>query len=134
MLILKAIVPKRPFNTQGVRADARRALDSYGAAVIRRMQFYPAWQPWKNPPRSGLRAGGARTGNYGRNWRKRWVGEYGIEVSNPLSYARYVGGPRNRSPGQARALRARGWPSITDVARDEVKRFEPAINRAIRTA
>lgn len=78
------------------------------------MQNYPAARPWKNPPKTGLRAGGKRTGNYGRGWRVV-INKDNAKITNGVLYAVYVGGSKKQRPGQARALAARGWQSTDDV-------------------
>lgn len=101
-------------------ANGKRFIDTFllsaGAGMQKEMSWYPVARPWKSPPpKHGLRAGGRRTGNYGRNWRITAKDPESITISNPISYAPYVGGSRRASPGQARSMEARNWRSVDDV-------------------
>lgn len=116
---LKAILPK-PLPTKP--AEAQKAIDNLLNAFVvvaqRQMQNYPPWQPWKNPPKTGRRAGGKRTGDYGRGWSSNSVVErkrFAVTIGNPVTYAVYVGGPHEGDPRQAKALAARGWRSVDDA-------------------
>lgn len=106
--------------SQGVQDMVDNQLLDLALEFQKNMQYYPPWQPWKNPPpKSGPRAGGARTGNYGRGWGivtdVKAGGRNSISILNDVTYARYVGGPHGV---QANALASRGWPSLEDVAVD----------------
>lgn len=121
-LRLEAIVAKKavvPIPT----ADLMRQLMKYGADVLHEMETYPPKMPWKNPPpKTGVRRGGNRTGSYKKHWSLNpLLGQMGIEVSNRIPYAGFVGGYKGRgskSERQTRVMAGRGWPSITDVAKD----------------
>jgi len=116
-IYLKAIVPKR-FKQPDLNTP-RLALLSFGRDVQSNMQTYPPWMPWKSrPPKTGLRAGGKRTGDLGRAWSLRWDSPYSLTVGNPTEYAGYVQGYRGHGgmgQRQVSALARRGWISITDV-------------------
>jgi hypothetical protein len=103
-------------------------LERHGAIMEREAKQYPAWRPWKNPPKTGPRAGGRRTGQLGRGW-SRTVSSIGgsvtMTIKNPVSYAPYVQGSR-----QARALAARSWVTIISIA----ERNTPALQRALAEA
>lgn len=58
-------------------------------------------------------------------------------LTNDVEYAQYVQGPRRaggREVGerQARKLRQKGWRSISDIARQDIKIFEQLVNRSIQ--
>jgi hypothetical protein len=122
-LALRAILPRRSVvpAQAAARAGVSRFLRDFAFEAARQMAEYPPARPWRSrPPRRGPRAGGRRTGFYGRGW---GVGirltPTSAEVSNSASYAVYVGGPnpgQGKGRRQARALRARGWKSVSDVA------------------
>ena len=115
----EAILPRRPIAPppSQQRAGVDRFIRDAAAFTVNQLQDYPPARPWKNrPPKSGPRAGGRRTGAYGRGWpvglrvqRDRFV------VYNTVAYAAWVGGSRRTYPGQARAMQARGWKSVDDV-------------------
>lgn len=127
-LAFEAIVPKRYHSA----AQAKKALDkfllNFKGEAQRELQKYPTWQPWKSPPRSGLRAGGKRTGNLGRNWSTyHLVSGQSLTMTNPISYAPYVQGtgpnkPYVKGKSQTKVARARGWPAIDEVAERALKK------------
>lgn len=127
-----AVLPKRYTTAARGQAAIDRVLVAFQVEVQKRMQAYPAAQPWKNPPpKTGLRAGGRRTGTYGRNWAggaNVTKSKDSITVENRTPYAAWVGGSRGGSPGQARALAARGWTSVDDAgpeaARAAIAKFK----------
>jgi hypothetical protein len=124
---LRAIIPKKAAvsSSRGQRG-LEDALNAFAQIVLSEMAVYPQWRPWRRPPRTGPRAGGRRTGAYGKGWRvqkdrfKPWSS---IEITNSVSYAGWVGGPRGGRPGQARHMRARGWKSVSDVAPRAAKKI-----------
>ena len=121
-LAFEAIVPKQFHSAALAKKALDRFLLNFKGEAQRELQQYPAWQPWKNPPKKGPRAGGKRTGNLGRNWNTyQLVSGQSLTMTNPVSYAPYVQGtgpkqPYVRGKSQAKALRARGWPAIDEVA------------------
>lgn len=137
---LKAIVPKKSaFPEPGqIAAFVPKALMSYGLAVTARMARYPAQRPPANPKRRPYR----RTGDYGRFWNAPGavtVRGNVLTVVNRVqhrgrSYGVYVGGPlpgRGAGFRQAMTMTSRGWPSISQVALEEGRKYRPVINRAI---
>lgn len=106
---------------------------NFAGAVIRDMTDYPPVLPWAHGfPKKGPRRGGRRTGAYGRGWqlslhRRATV----VEVTDPVSYAVFVGGPKSGRRGrrQARFMARRGWPSITTVVD---KRWPPTQRAIVR--
>lgn len=122
---LQAIVPKQYTSSKRGREGLDRYLKSFAQEVMRDMQDYPQWRPWKNPPKTGPRAGGKRLGNYGRSWFTRGPSGFAIEIVNNVEYAVYVGGPKKGAKGQRQAahMHARGWTSVSDVAPRAAKRI-----------
>lgn len=119
-----AVLPKRYTTAARGQAALDRVLVAFQVEVQKRMQAYPAAQPWKNPPpTTGLRAGGRRTGTYGRNWASGVVtkAKDSVLVENRTPYAAWVGGSKKRYPGQARALARRGWTSVDEAGPAAVK-------------
>jgi hypothetical protein len=131
----EAIKPKRTvIPVEGLQVRVDRELRDFGGDVIREMSKYPPQLPWKHgEPKSGPRRGGRRTGKYGQNWRFGNVRPGLVEVINQIPYAVPVGGPKDGPKGkrQARAMAARGWPNITDVADRIWAKHRPAIQRVI---
>lgn len=128
---LQAIRPKRlaPVNTARVLADAQRANKQYGLKVAAKMQKYPSQEPTDY----------VRTGDYGRGWTAPGAVKatpHEVTVVNRVKYSVYVGGPkgggRKKGERQAAVMRKKGWPSITDVARETKKDYSDLVNRAIR--
>jgi len=114
-LHFEAILPKKVHNA----ATARKALDklllSFQAEAQNQLQAYPPWSPWKNPPRTGPRAGGRRTGTLGRNWGSyKLVHATSITMTNKTPYARYVQG---RAGQQTRVMNSRGWVGVDKIGR-----------------
>lgn len=130
---LRAIIPKRLAVIDGrqVSRDVPIVLNAYAQRLRARLQKYPA----QLPTVSGYR----RTGDLGRGWSA--PGSLTIRgaemiLVNRTAHAVYVQGPRpgGRRPGtrQAAEMRRRGWPNVSDVAREERKQFPVVANRAIR--
>lgn len=116
----KAILPRNaPLTATQAKKSIDRLLVKVALTAQGIMQEYPAAQPWKNPPpRTGLRAGGRRTGSYGRGWTTEaavTTKQESITVVNPVKYAPYVGGSRGKRPGQVATHTARGWKSTDDL-------------------
>lgn len=117
---LEAILPKRYHNAKTAREALDGLLKLFQVEAQQELQRYPPWRPWKNPPKTGLRAGGKRTGNLGRGWASyRLISGKSIELTNKTTYGVYVQGPANR---QARALAARGWQRVDEVGRVAARR------------
>lgn len=135
-IALKAIIPKN-LNVVPPITGIEGALKSWGTDMVQTMSQYPPWQPWKKAPKSGIRAGGKRTTALGKNWATDGPFNSRVRiwmiVANRVPYAGYVQGykgkaaPRNEM--QARALAARGWSSISDIAPIVWKRHLPNIRR-----
>lgn len=137
-----AITPARRgarlVNPAAVVSQLDAELRGFAGDVLRDLKTYPPQIPRTGARQSlGIRAGNRlrkraeigygyrRTGTYGRNWQiRRRVRGQEIVVGNPVDYGVFVGGPLNGRKGQrqARAMAARGWPSITTVGR---KRWLP---------
>lgn len=123
---LTAIVPKGGTAIDSARAKRgiQNVLLTFGFEAQRLLQAYPPAQPWKNPPKSGIRKGGKRTGDLGKNWRIGRPTQTYIEVRNNTPYGSYVQGPTDKSGkagGQTAVMAARGWPSVTDVGKQAAK-------------
>lgn len=117
---LEAILPKKYHNAKTAREALDGLLKMFQVEAAQELQRYPPWRPWKNPPKSGVRAGGKRTGNLGRNWGTyRLVSGKSIEMVNKTTYAKYVQGD---AKSQARALAARGWQRVDEVGRVAARR------------
>jgi hypothetical protein len=133
---VEAIIPRGavPLDPARVQSGVDRWLRDFAFAVQSEMADYPPWRPWRRPPRSGPRRGGRRTGGYGRGWTlaARFTPN-SVTLVNPVTYAVFVGGPRrgNRGERQARAMAARGWKSISDVAPAIARRLRPVLIRRI---
>lgn len=121
----RAILPPRKSNFYASRG--KEALDnllrSFASSAEKQLRTYPTAQPWKSrPPTKGLRAGGRRTGAYGKGWvgNSELKSGESITLTNPVKYATYVGGPK-----QTGNMKNRGWPNVKEVgekaARDAVK-------------
>lgn len=102
-------------------------LKVFGSKAQKNLQSYPAARPWKNPPRTGLRAGGKRTGGLGRGWGNVTIqSTQSVTLTNKTPYAVYVEGPSDKKPGQTSNMAGRGWPSVTKAGKD-------ALEETIRT-
>lgn len=128
---LQAIRPKRfeVIDPARAAADLIRVNTQYALAVGKRMAKYPPQRPTKY----------RRTGNYGRGWTAPGsINAKPNEVTlvNRVGYAVYVGGPKGGGRGkgerQTKVMREKGWESISDAARQEVKNWEQLVNRSIR--
>lgn len=129
-----AIVPTKKLSTAAVLAELNRSLKAFATDVKKEMSEYPSARPWQSrTPKSGPRAGGKRTGRYGRGWHNAEVEftPYSVTIVNPVPYASAVGGSRSRSPGQAHRLAARGWKSISDVGPGVAKRHLPDFSHVV---
>ncbi len=138
MPVRMVVVPLVPRSlvvdvTKFVNDLDRELAVNFSGAVIRDMTVYPAVRPWaRGFPRSGPRRGGRRTGRYGQGWQLR-VHRRGtfVEVSNPVFYSVFVGGPKTGTKGrrQAAFMARRGWPSIDDSVN---KRWPPTRRAIVR--
>lgn len=118
----EAILPSSYTSSKKAKASIDKLLLTAKEGAMKRLQTYPTWQPWKNPPKTGLRAGGKRTGDLGRNWNSYTLKSgQSIEMKNEIGYAGYVQGKGSGTPRQAKALAARGWPRIDEVAEEAAK-------------
>jgi len=112
---LTAIVPRTSPLPRNPQKGIDKSLAVFAAKAQELLQEYPAWRPWKYPPKTGPHAGGRRTGDYGRGWGPSasvTKTSSSITITNKVRYAEYVGGK-----GQARALGARGWTTITEAGK-----------------
>lgn len=129
---MTSIRPKRfqLIDPDRTAANVRRAQYRYLRAVAARLAIYPPKHPgsryvrtfrlqhsWDNP-RIDVSADGSTA-----------------TMVNPLFYAGYAEGPRGGGRGigerQTRLMRSRGWPSISDVAREMRPAYKQLMNRAI---
>lgn len=116
----QAIIPKRYTDAAAAQKKVDELLKRFAVEAQRELQTYPAWRPWKNPPTSGPRAGGKRTGDLGRGWEHyTLVSGHSVTLENRVSYSPYVQGPKGT---QARALAERGWPQIDEVGKRAAKK------------
>lgn len=117
----EAILPKRFHNSKTAKDALDRLLKGFQVEAQRELQKYPPWQPWKSePPRTGPRAGGRRTGTLGRNWSSfRLVSGKSITLENKTGYGRFVQGGAGE---QARHMAARGWKRVDEVGRSAARR------------
>lgn len=112
---LRAIIPGRFHNSRDAKKSIDKLLLNFMANAQKELETYPAAQPWKNPPRTGLRAGGKRTGTLGRGWTAYELKSgQSITMRNPTTYGSYVQGT---AAEQARALARRGWPRVDEVGK-----------------
>lgn len=134
---VQAIIPRgaTPLDPTRVQRGVDRFLRDFSFRVVREMQDYPAARPWKHPPpKEGPRKGGRRTGDYGKGWglAPQFTGN-SVTLWNSVQYAVYVGGPKRGSRGkrQAKAMRERGWKSVSDVAPAIARELRPVLIRRI---
>jgi hypothetical protein len=116
-----AIVPTRMVGDAMMRrAKLDGLMKDIAIEAQKQLQEYPPWSPWKRPPKTGLRAGGKRTGTLGSGWGSyQLVSGRSVTLENKTEYAQYVQGRRGM---QTRAMEARGWKRVDDVAKDAVKK------------
>lgn len=116
----EAILPKSYTSATKGKAALNKLLTTFAAEAQEELKTYPAWRPWKNPPRTGPRAGGKRTGQLGRAWNGyTLVPSRSITLENKTPYAQYVQGPKGE---QAKALAARGWSRVDEVGKRAARR------------
>lgn len=114
-----AIIPKKYTDASRGQGKLDDLLREIAVTARNELQKYPPWRPWKNPPKSGLYAGGKRTGTLRNGW-----GSYQLQsgrsvtLENRVPYSPYVQGT---SRTQARAMRARDWQRVDEVADKAVK-------------
>lgn len=116
-------------------AAFQRSLNAFTLEFTRQVQGYPAAQPWKSPPpRTGLRAGGRRTGTYGKGWVIRNRKADSVEVVNEVKYAVWVGGRTDGSgPKQTANMARRGWVSMTTARESALKKMRDQLRKDIRS-
>lgn len=128
---LQAIRPKRfeVIDPRAVTADLEKTNRQYALDVGKAMAKYPPQKPTKY----------VRTGNYGRGWTapgaiKATAAE--VTLVNRVRYSVYVGGPkyggRGKGERQTKVMQQKGWPSITDVARETKRKYVQLVNKALR--
>jgi hypothetical protein len=125
----QAIRPKRyeVIDPRAVVSDLEKTNRQYALDIGKGMSKYPSQKPTRYK----------RTGNYGRGWTapgavKASASE--VTLVNRVGYSVYVGGPLQGGVGerQTKVMRGKGWPSITNVARDTKKNYVQLVNKAIR--
>jgi len=126
---LDRIGPDLPPYMRGAGQETSRDLLS-----VRGLQNYPpATEANQPPPPYYIRGRGMQTSasrNDGRSqrlgtrWETRQSGQLGTEIRNPVTYAQYVHGEN-----QARAMGAKGWRILYDVALERVDRMTEIYNR-----
>lgn len=116
----EAILPKKYTDAASAQKQLDGLLRSFATIAQAKLQTYPPAQPWKNPPKTGLRAGGKRTGTLGRGWTNyTLVSLKSVTLQNNTSYGAWVQGPTTGSgPGQTQVMKRRGWPSVTEVGQE----------------
>jgi hypothetical protein len=126
---LQAIRPKRfeLIDPRAVERDLENTNRRYGLDVGKAMAKYPAQKPTRY----------RRTGDYGRGWTAPGAVRASakeVTVVNRVPYSVYVGGPLSGNKGerQTAVMRKKGWPSITNVARETKRNYVQLVNRAIR--
>lgn len=122
---LEPIIPRHTTSSKVAALGLRAVLEAFAFEAQRELKTYPPARPWKRPPTSGIRKGGRRTGTLGKNWRLGRRGLDSIEVVNNTPYGSYVQGPTGKSGkagGQTAVMADRGWPSVTNVAKNAAKR------------
>lgn len=131
-----AILPKRRIDPRAAEAELQRYLRGFAREVEDKMSEYPPARPWRSrPPRTGPRAGGRRTGQYGSGWQgAARLSRSSVTIVNRVPYASAVGGSRRQVPGQARVLAARGWRSIEDVGPEASRNNLPNLARVFFTS
>lgn len=107
-------------------AAFKSGLGAFTLEFLRQMQDYPDAQPWRVPtPKSGPRAGGRRTGDYGRGWRVSGRTTYSVTIINNVPYAVWVGGPtEGDGPKQTANMAGRGWPSMTEAKKSSLDKLK----------
>lgn len=128
---LEAIRPKKfalidPDRTRAnVRRSMKRYLDEIKAILQNNYYSVPNSKTYQ------------RTHDLQRGWRITMSAD-GTDgfLYNDVDYAVFAQGPRGGGRGkgerQAQHMRARGWLSITDVARDTAPRFKQLMNRSVQ--
>ena len=133
-ITLRPILPKRPPVTVNAQA-IRTGLERFAADMVKEMQGYPGWMPWKSrPPKTGPRAGGKRTGILGKGWIYSDLRPTQVLVTNPVPYAGYVQGYRGRGTKgekQTKAMAARSWQNISDRAKETWAKHVPSLKLTI---
>jgi hypothetical protein len=129
---IEAILPKKKLDPANVQRGLNTWLRDFAFEFQREMQEYPAAKPWKNPPRSGLRKGGRRTGTYGKGWTgaPQFTSD-SVTIINRVGYAVYVGGAKRKRPGQTRVMAGRQWKSVSDVGPEVSRRILPRLSKLI---
>lgn len=120
---LTAIVPKGPIS-KVQHAAVIQATRNLGFNIQRRAQRYPPTTRFK------------RTGTLGRGWTIEGPRIDGLDlvvfVGNAVRYARYVQGFSEDGPFTQRALfRRYGWTPIDTLAKEEIKKAQPSLERAL---
>lgn len=128
-----ARVPPKIFSAVKAQAAFNKYLHEFADDFQSIMQEYPAARPWSSrPPKRGPRAGGKRTGAYGRGWAAApSYTKQSVTITNSVGYASAVGGARSQSPGQAHWLGERGWNSIEDIGPAVAKRHLANLGKAL---
>lgn len=119
-LKVSPIIPKQYVNAAVAQGSLDKLLLTCREEAMKMLQTYPTWQPWKNPPRTGPRAGGKRTGSLGRGWGTYTFTKSSLTMENRTRYAPYVQG--NAKTQQARALARRGWTTVDVVGPEAARR------------
>lgn len=113
---LKVSIPNKILSSQKFQERADALLVEIGAKTLNDLKKYPPAQPWKSkPPKTGLRAGGKRTGTLGRNWSMSKSVSGSVEVMNETPYADWVQGEH-----QTHVMSQRNWKKAKPTAESAV--------------
>lgn len=121
------IRPKKPVipNIARIDGNVHRDLRDFGVKMQSQMEHYPTARPWKNPPKSGLRRGGKRTGRLRGGWATGLrMSRFRMDLVNQVPYGMPVQGyvpGYGKGRRQSAVMRARGWQNIST----EVKKTWP---------
>ncbi len=137
---IEPIVPKKPVIDMKYVRRVDTVMRQSGGDLAGVMRQYPPRLPWKKKPdgspgepKTGLRAGGRRTGNLGLNWNLR-NGRGFYEVFNTVAYAGFVQGFLTGKKGkrQTEVMRRRNWRNLTAVSKTEEARLNGKLRLAFR--
>lgn len=115
-VVLKALLPKVEINDNV--GKVRRLLSEWAGDTWRIVAKYPS-------QRASVTYG--RTGFYGSHWKVRPIDD-GMELTNDMPYATYVGGPR-----QTALMATYDWPNVEKVGEEQMRGKRREIERLMGT-
>lgn len=124
-MAMEAIKPKHKIEAPKISV-LEAELTRFARQVTDEAKRYPPWRPWKNPPKSGRRAGGRRTGDLGRSW------DYKVELGGDAGYVEVksegakLERPYNKfvqGDEQTSVMAGRGWRTIDEIAEQRQSEF-----------